>query len=766
MADDTFSPGDFDNVLRRVDDALAAGEDKDEVEAWALGWIADRYGTNFGTLGAVRRANLAEGGEGGKLRGMAQGATFGLADELTGAWKFISALAPGGRPIGEAGQAYREGQQRSQAGVERFRREHPVQAALSEVAGGLLVPGLGTVGLARAGAPVFRGLSSASRVARAGSGGLLGTAGATTHLAGEAEPGFRSRVSAGVPTWAGGEAPGWIHPLSAAAGGAFSAASPISRAMGGPTATQARVRGPLPYKLQSPIVRTPPPVQGPRPQPGKVAELLEPVRQTGQAVADKIPVRLRSPLAKVPEGEFFGRPQGQATGEILAEQTGRGVVPPPITASRPTTGRVATTEDGYKFFETPDGKWVDNLDPSGRDMTFNSLAELEAAPIGVTIERAGAAVRPPTPRPLPMRGAQGGTTDVAGEVGAVVNRAKTQREGLEAALEVDKQAVYGPLDALYATPITRTATGRIRPQGWATDAAVGAGHATEEVIDAARADARKLAGFLKAKGLDRVFSGRTVHSQADKEALAQAGALLRTKTDNGLNPSIKGMQALRRSLINITRGQTAPEAAHKALDDVEDIIRRMFPELEAADEIFKRSRQQLDGFNLGAKKSSRTLSFRNPDVELGLGTSVDELRHSIDEVMEIVKNTGGDLAQQQAVASQFLDGVFHRTILAPLQTRQRTQVIRKLQEMMGPGGDRTWLRTFFERAPNPKAAFEEFERQFARDIPAAVKLMEGLAGGLGRGVREFGLAAGGLLGKGITKTPEVTTPNSPGLLGR
>ena len=320
---------------------------------------------------------------------------------------------------------------------------------------------------------------------------------------------------------------------------------------------------------------------------------------------------------------------------------------------------------------------------------------------------------------------------------------------------MDKQAVYGPLDALYATPITRTPTGRIRPQGWTTDAAVGAGHATEKVIDAARADARKLAKYLKAKGLDRVFSGRTVRSQADKEALAQVGALLRTKADNALNPSMKGMQALRRSLINITRGDTAPQAAHQALDDVDDIIRRMFPELEAADEIFKRSSQQLDAFNLGANKARRgtTISFQTPHTDLSLGGSVDDLSHSIDEVREIVKNTGGDLAQQKEVVGQFLDGVFHRTILAPLQTRQRTQVIKQLQEMMGPGGDRTWLRTFFERAPNPKAAFEEFERQFARDIPAAVELASDWVSKGGRGLREFGLGAGGLLGKGITKTP-------------
>jgi hypothetical protein len=289
------------------------------------------------------------------------------------------------------------------------------------------------------------------------------------------------------------------------------------------------------------------------------------------------------------------------------------------------------------------------------------------------------------------------------------------------------------------------------------------------VIDAARADARNLAKFLKAKGLGRVFSGRTVRSQADKDAIRQVGNLLSTKADNGLNPSMKGMQALRRSLRNITRGDTAPQAAHQALDDVDDIIRRMFPELEAADDIFRRSSQQLDAFNLGANRARRgtTISFRTPHIDLSLGGSVDDLSHSIDEVMEIVADTGGDLAQQKEVVGQFLDGVFHRTILAPLQTRQRTQVIKQLQEMMGPGGDRTWLRTFFERAPNPKAAFEEFERQFARDIPAALNILKNAPPWLARilgNVGETGLTVGGLLGKGITKTPQFIGGDPSGLL--
>jgi hypothetical protein len=349
-----------------------------------------------------------------------------------------------------------------------------------------------------------------------------------------------------------------------------------------------------------------------------------------------------------------------------------------------------------------------------------------------------------------MRGAQGGTTDVAGEVGAVVNRAKAQREGLEAALEVDRQAVYAPLDNIYQT-------------GWASKAA----SAGEEVVDRARVDARALMIFLKDNKLGRALTGGAVRSKADKSLVVKTANLLSAEIDEGLNPSVRGMQALRRSLRTIANKSGASDAAQDAFGQVEDIMRRMFPELEAADDIFRSSRQQLDGFNLGAQKSSKTLSFRNPDVNLSLGGSVDDLRHSIDEVMEIVKDTGGDLAQQKEVVGQFLDGVFHRTILAPLQTRQRTQVIKQLQEMMGPGGDRTWLRTFFERAPKPREAFEEFERQFARDIPAALNILKDappwLAKYLGK-VGETGLFVGGLLGKGITKTPKFIGADPSGLL--
>ena len=703
MADDTFSPGDFDEVLRKANEALADGVPEDRVESDVLTYLAKKGYTEFRTLGEVRRANLAEGGEGGIVRGMAQGATFGLADEGVGIWEGVKALAAGGLTPGEG---YRQGQQRSQAGVERFRREHPVQAGLSEAAGGMLVPRLGTVGLARTGAIGFRGLTSANRIRRGVQGGLLGTAGATARMAGEADPG--DRMAEAIPSWMGGEGSNIMHPLSAITGGAFTAAAPAAKAMGAATGGQAARRG-APVTLQSPVSLQSPIAPAPV-GPSRAPGLLNTLKDTRG--------RLRSPVdqwrSPVRSGDIARRPQGQATGEMLVEQTGRGVIPAPRTAAIPSASRP-----------------------------------------GPLPESAGLL--------LPTRGAQGGATDVAGEAGAVINRAKLQSEGLEKALEIDRKAVYGPLDDLYSRQSEEIGGTLTKLDGWMSSAAVNAGHVAEEaVVDVARANARELVGALQEQGLKRVLTGKLVDSAADKEALVQVVRLLSSEVDAGLNPTIKGMQALRSSLRNLTRGRNEVQGADELLSAFDDIMGSMFPRLADADEIFKQSSQLAGGFNLGAGVPNASISFSSgPKTNLSLGKSVDELRGSVDEVMDIVKGTGGDLAHQKEVAAQFLDGLFHRTIIAPLQTTDRGAVVKKLQDMMETNGGRTWLRVFFDRAPSPQKAFAEFEKQFARDVPAAV---EAVASGffpkamkLAADFGEGGLLATGLGGMGALN-PASTLP--------
>ena len=153
---------------------------------------------------------------------------------------------------------------------------------------------------------------------------------------------------------------------------------------------------------------------------------------------------------------------------------------------------------------------------------------------------------------------------------------------------------------------------------------------------------------------------------------------------------------------------------------------------------------------MGAGVPNASISFSGgPKTNLSLGKSVDELRGSVDEVTDIVKRTGGDLAHQEEVAAQFLDGLFHRTIIAPLQTIDRAAVVKKLQDMMETSGGRAWLRVFFDRAPEPQKAFAEFEKQFARDVP---KAMEDAASDIfSRGLNVAGESLNyGLLGTGLS----------------
>lgn len=109
---------------------------------------------------------------GDAARMAAQGATFGFGDEIAG---LGAAVTPGG-------QNYKQARDASRSRVERVREEFPVQSALAETAGGLVVPGLGGAGALKGVATAVRAgskmeaLANAGRVAATGAaaGGLFG----------------------------------------------------------------------------------------------------------------------------------------------------------------------------------------------------------------------------------------------------------------------------------------------------------------------------------------------------------------------------------------------------------------------------------------------------------------------------------------------------------------------------------------------------------------------------------------------------------------
>ena len=170
-------------------------------------------------------------------RGAAQGATFGLADEVGGvlgmADEFLRRVVPGGsagefaqKPLGEAlASRYEMEREASQREMEKLREEAPVASAVGEIAGALAVPvpGAGVVGglamrgtralaagravapLAKAVQPVARFAEPVARVAAESAvGGALAGFGEGEGLGGSlaqaAESGLAAGVSAGALT--------------------------------------------------------------------------------------------------------------------------------------------------------------------------------------------------------------------------------------------------------------------------------------------------------------------------------------------------------------------------------------------------------------------------------------------------------------------------------------------------------------------------------------------------------------------------------------
>jgi len=155
----------------------------------------------------------------GDLARMAtQGATLGFADELAG---LGAAMAPGGR-------GYEEARDVSRARVGRLRREYPMQSLGAEMAGGMVLPGIGG---ARLGGAALRATGSRMAAGLAGGVGAGAVGGALTG-AGEAEAGKRLE----------GALTGGL--LGGAAGGILGAAGPLAgRAARGGLEMAAKIPG-------------------------------------------------------------------------------------------------------------------------------------------------------------------------------------------------------------------------------------------------------------------------------------------------------------------------------------------------------------------------------------------------------------------------------------------------------------------------------------------------------------------------------------------
>ena len=343
----------FEVLLRKFREAIAAGKDRDETEAKVLAHVMATGRGEFNSIEELERAGM-EGIErdldasetrlGNLARGAAQSLTVGLSDELAG-------VARGLNPFDDIkgfGAGYESGKQEATAKLERGRRENPVASFIGEMAGAV-VPGVGAMRTASMIPKVGRALRNPKllpRVTRSGlePGRLASTAGlgaveGGAYGFGAGEGGIEGRMESAETGAKFGGVVGGVLPVLPLVGG-------LLRRQGARGGTiqetlQEGIEGVRPRRVDLGKPRT---ERGPRGLLDSAETQLEPVRN-----------RRRDTVVKLREDKATA----SKAYDTLMDANKKGWT------DASTGPRMVEFEDGFKFYEHPDGRWVDDLDNPG-----------------------------------------------------------------------------------------------------------------------------------------------------------------------------------------------------------------------------------------------------------------------------------------------------------------------------------------------------------------------------------------------------------------
>ena len=344
----------FEVLLRKFREAIAAGKDRDETEAKVLAHVMATGRGEFNSIEELERAGM-EGIErdldasetrlGNLARGAAQSLTVGLSDELAG-------VARGLNPFDDIkgfGAGYESGKQEATAKLERGRRENPVASFIGEMAGAV-VPGVGAMRTASMIPKVGRALRNPKllpRVTRSGlePGRLASTAGlgaveGGAYGFGAGEGGIEGRMESAETGAKFGGVVGGVLPVLPLVGG-------LLRRQGARGGTiqetlQEGIEGVRPRRVD--LGTSPRTERGPRGLLDSAETQLEPVRN-----------RRRDTVVKLREDKATA----SKAYDTLMDANKKGWT------DASTGPRMVEFEDGFKFYEHPDGRWVDDLDNPG-----------------------------------------------------------------------------------------------------------------------------------------------------------------------------------------------------------------------------------------------------------------------------------------------------------------------------------------------------------------------------------------------------------------
>ena len=631
---------------------------------------------------------------GGRARQFAQGLTLGFGDEIAG---IIGAIGPG---------TYKEAQQRSLAGVEEFRRKNPWEAMALEGAGSMVLPGAGSIGAARSGVGILRGLGAASKTKRALAHGGLGLVEGAVYGAGEAGPGERLSGAAKMGSVTGGL-------------GGLLGASPLGR-MG----QQAiRRRGNILKDEPGAILR-------------RVPDVDVPIgRKTPEGVRPT--VNLQRKARELFESRVSGGAEGPVTAQTLATHTPRSA----NILSRETAE--ATTDFGGEPIKPALLQKMRGMQP----------------------------VDPTLPLPSTGPGRRIGTEQLS-NLSGLIQRGTRQRGLLSAGLDVDRARMYSPLERVYGGTAGKSWT---LTDDVADRAAAFGGDALDDVtyrvdlqegrdlllkvMDQLDKGARGLArgggrpsrdvGFIsemrKSLNLEeraklkkditkknseiRANSGLAAHPVAKKKATAELAALedklkkMETVEDGATLPGMKAMQRFRRSVKDqVERNNNA----RNVILDIENAMRKMFPGLESADEVFKVSKTKYDLFRAGLTEADEIQFQKLVDTAESAGLGQPNAARNLDNLIEQARALApaDNPALKNEYVNQFLDGHFQSQLIEPLLSGKKAGAKRaeEVYDQINSPAGREWLRRFFPSGDEGTAAFKKALSDIDHDLPLEVTM--------------------------------------------
>ena len=632
---------------------------------------------------------------GGRARQFAQGLTLGFGDEIAG---IIGAIGPG---------TYKEAQQKSLAGVEEFRRKNPWEAMALEGAGSMVLPGAGSIGAARSGVGILRGLGAASKTKRALAHGGLGLVEGAVYGAGEAGPGERLSGAAKMGSVTGGL-------------GGLLGASPLGR-MG----QQAiRRRGNILKDEPGAILRRVPDVDVPigRKTPEGVRPTVNLQRKARELFESRVsggaqgPVTAQTLATHTPRSaNILSRETAEATTDFGGEpikpallQKMRGMQPVDPTLPLPSTGpgrRIGTEQ-------------LSNL--SG--LTQRGTRQRGLLSAGLDVDRA----RMYSPLERVYGGTAGKswtlTDDVADRAAAfggdalddVTYRVDLQ-EGRDLLLKVMDQ-----LDKVGARGLARGGGRPSRDVGFISEM-------RKSLNLKERAKLKK--DITKKKSEIRANSGPDADPAAKKKAVAELAALedklkkMITVEDGATLPGMKAMQRVRRSVKDqVARNNNA---RHIILD-IENAMRNMFPGLESADEVFKVSKTKYDLFRAGLTEADEIQFQKLVDTAESAGLGQPNAARNLDNLIEQARALApaDNPALKNEYVNQFLDGHFQSQLIEPLLSGKKAGAKRaeEVYDQINSPAGREWLRSFFPSNDEGTAAFKKALSDIDHDLPLEVTM--------------------------------------------